>query len=195
MVHDIRAAVSERYAVELTEMDRTQFEEFVSQESTRLEALISQIQSQTELTVIADWRRAHEGADPDTLTLTGLYGQARLAAEETVLASEVWEGYRSPEDEESPESTVNPESMSGMDRWLTEWAIEATPEIVSLAETVWPTQTPRFQVWAEQLLQARAVDRLPLPDSPTHPLVGELTATVQAALDDQARADAARHAR
>lgn len=194
MVHDIRAAVSERYSVELVEMDRTQFEEFVSQEATRLEALIAQVQSQTELSVIADWRTANGGADPDTLTLTGLYGQARLAAEETVLASQVWEGYRSPEDTESPAETVNQEWLSGMEQWRRGWPVEATPEMVALAETLWPGQTPKFLVWGEQLLAARAVDGLPLPEHPRHRLVGELTAQVNAAVADQARADAARRA-
>ncbi|WP_160298502.1 hypothetical protein [Williamsia herbipolensis] len=192
---DVRAAVTERYAREMTDLDRTQFEEFVTSETDRLLTVIAQMQSQTELGVIADWRTRNGGADPDVMTLTGLYNQARMSAEETVLTGELWEGYRSPEDEPTPESTVDPDSMSGMDRWLTEWAIEATPEMVTLAERVWPGQTAQFQVWGEQLLQARAEDRLPIPDGPAHPLTAELTELVNAALARQARADAARHAR
>lgn len=194
MFNDVRAAVTERYALELTDLDRTQFEEFVSQESDRLQTAIAAMQSQTELGVIANWRTAHGGADPDVLTLTGLYNQARMSAEETVLASELWEGYRSPEDSPTPDATEEPE-ISAVDQWQRGWPVEATPELVGLAETTWPGQTTQFLVLAEQLLQARTLDGLPIPSGPTHPLVAELTVLITAAMDAQARADAARHAR
>lgn len=192
---DVRAAVTERYALEMTDLDRTQFEEFVTSETDRLQRAIAQMQSDTELGVIADWRARNGGADPDVLTLTGLYNQARMSAEETVLASELWEGYRSPEDEPTPELTEEPETISAVDQWQRGWPVEAAPEMVGLAETTWPTQTTQFLVWAEQLLQARTLDGLAVPNGPDHPLVAELTVLITAAMDAQARADAARHAR
>ncbi|QGP90653.1 hypothetical protein GKZ92_23390 (plasmid) [Gordonia sp. 135] len=192
MFHDLRTALTERYAQELTQMDRTEFEDFLTAEATRLEAEIAQTQSQTELAAIAAWKNEHGGNDPDVLTTQRLYQQARYAAEETVLAT-LWEGMSSPEDDDDPlDDEPNPDTMTGMQRWLTPWAIEATRETEQLTEQVWPNQTPRFQVWAEQLLQARLTDRLPVPDGPEHPLVPELTAMVDAALADQARADAER---
>ncbi|MFV3116659.1 hypothetical protein [Gordonia amicalis] len=190
MFHDLRTALTERYAQQLTQMDRTEFEDFLTAEATRLEAEIAQTQSQTELATIAAWKNEHGGNDPDVLTTQRLYQQARHSAEETVLAT-LWEGHRSPEDEDQP-IEPNPDTMTGMQRWLTPWAIEATRETEQLTEQVWPDQTPRFQVWAEQLLQARLTDGLAVPDGPKHPLVPELTAMVAAALADQARADAER---
>ena len=179
MFHDLRAAVTERYAQELTEMDRTEFEDFVTRETESLLSQVAQAQSNTEMSVIAAWKTANGGVDPDTLTLAGLYRQARYTAEEVALAT-LWEGYQDPDDREDAPAA----GMSGMDRWLTEFAIEANPEIEDLAEQVWPDQTPRFQVWAEQLLQARVTDGLMLPDGPQHPLVPELTQMVSAALAD-----------
>ena len=192
---DVRAAVTERYALEMTDLDRTQFEEFVTSETDRLQTAIAQMQSQTELGVISAWRARHGGAEPDVMTLSGLYNQVRASAEETVLASELWEGYRSPEDEPTPEPTEEPETTSAVDQWQRGWPVEATPEMVGLAETTWPAQTTQFLVWAEQLLQARTLDGLPIPTGPDHPLVAELTVLITAAIDAQARADAARRAR
>ena len=190
MFHDLRTALTERYAQELTQMDRTQFEDFLTAEVTRLQAEIAQTQSQTELATIAAWKAEHGGNDPDVLTTQRLYQQARYSAEETVLAT-LWEGFSSPEDDQ-PDHEPNPDTLTGMQRWLTQWAIEATPETEQLTERVWPDQTPRFQVYAEQLLQARLTDGLAVPDGPEHPLVAELTATVDAALADRARAAAER---
>lgn len=190
MFHDLRAAVTERYALELSQMDRVEFEDFVTAEATRLESEVAQIQSQTELLAIAAWRSEHGGSDPDVLTVERLYQQARNSAEETVLAT-LWEAYTDPADEDQP-AEVSPDRLTGMQRWLTPWAIEATPEMVALAERVWPDQTPRFQVWGEQLLQARVHDGLAVPDGVGHPLVPELTSMVTAALADQDRADAER---
>ena len=191
MFHDLRTALTERYAQELTQMDRTQFEDFLTAETTRLEAEIAQTQSQTELATIAAWKDQHGGNDPDVLTTQRLYQQARYSAEETALAT-LWEGFSSPEDDDQPDDEPNPDTMTGMQRWLTQWAIEASRETERLTERVWPDQTPRFQVWAEQLLEARLTDGLPVPDGPAHPLVPELTAMVDAALADQDRADAER---
>ena len=190
MFHDLRTALTERYAQELTQMDRMEFEDFVTAEATRLEAEIAQTQSQTELAAIAAWKNEHGGTDPDVETRQRLYQQARYSAEETVLAT-LWEGHRSPEDADQP-AEPNPDTMTGMQRWLTPWAIEATRETEQLTERVWPDQTPQFQVWAEQLLQARLTDGLAVPDGPGHPLVPELTVMVAAALADQDRADAER---
>ena len=191
MFHDLRTALTERYAQELTQMDRTQFEDFLTAEVTRMEAEIAQTQSQTELATIAAWKDQHGGNDPDVLTTQRLYQQARYSAEETVLAT-LWEGHRSPEDDDQP-TEPNPDTMTGMQRWLTPSAIEATRETEQLTERVWPDQTPRFQVYAEQLLQARLTDGLAVPDGPEHPLVPELSAIVDAALADRAR-DAAERA-
>ena len=52
MFHDLRTALTERYAQELTQMDRTQFEDFLTAQVTRLQAEIAQTQSQTELATI-----------------------------------------------------------------------------------------------------------------------------------------------
>lgn len=191
MFHDLRTALTERYAQELTQMDRMEFEDFLTAEATRLEAEIAQTQSQTELATIAAWKNEHGGNDPDVLTTQRLYQQARYSAEETVLAT-LWEGHRSPEDDDQPTES-NPDTMTGMQRWLTPSAIEATRETEQLTERVWPDQTPRFQVYAEQLLQARLTDGLAVPDGPEHPLVPELSAIVDAALADRAR-DAAERA-
>ena len=190
MFHDLRPAVAERYALELSQMDRVEFEDFVTAEATRLEAAVTQMQSQTELLAIAAWRAEHGGSEPDVLTVERLYQRARYSAEETILAT-LWEGYKDPDDEDQP-AEVSPDQLTGMQRWLTPWAIEATPEMVELAERVWPDQTPRFQVWGEQLLQARVNDGLAVPDGSSHPLVPELTAMVAGALADQDRADAER---
>ena len=192
MFHDLRTALTERYAQELTQMDRMEFEDFLTAEATRLEAEIAQTQSQTELAAIAAWKNEHGGNDPDVLTAQRLYQQARYSAEETVLAT-LWEGFSSPEDDDQPDDEPNPDTMTGMQRWLTPSAIEATRETEQLTEQVWPDQTPRFQVYAEQLLQARLTDGLAVPDGPKHPLVPELTAIVDAALADRAR-DAAERA-
>ena len=67
MFHDLRATLTERYAQELTQMDRTQFEDFLTAEVTRMEAEIAQTQSQTELATIAAWKDQHGGNDPDVL--------------------------------------------------------------------------------------------------------------------------------
>ena len=187
MFHDLRTTLTERYAQELTQMDCTQFEDFLAAEATRLEAEIAQTQSQTELATIAAWKTEHAGNDPDVLTTQRLYQQARYSAEETVLAT-LWEGFSSPEDDDQPDDEPNLDTMTAMQRWLTQWAIEATRETEQLTERVWPDQTPRFQVYAEQLLQARLTDGLAVPDGPAHPLVPELTAIVDAALADRARA-------
>ncbi|OCW87524.1 hypothetical protein A8M60_01805 [Nocardia farcinica] len=192
MFHDLRTALTERYAQELTQMDRMEFEDFLTAEATRLEAEIAQTQSQTELAAIAAWKNEHGGNDPDVLTTQRLYQQARYAAEETVLAT-LWEGVSSPEDDDQLDDEPNPDTMTGMQRWLTPSAIEATRETEQLTEQVWPDQTPRFQVYAEQLLQARLTDGLAVPDGPKHPLVPELSAIVDAALADRAR-DAAERA-
>ncbi len=66
---------------------------------------------------------ARGGNDPDVLTTQRLYQQARYSAEETVLAT-LWEGFSSPEDDDQPDDEPNPDTMTGMQRWLTQWAIE-----------------------------------------------------------------------
>ncbi len=66
MFHDLRTALTERYAQELTQMDRTQFEDFLTAEVTRLQAEIAQTQSQTELATIAAWKDQHGGATTRT---------------------------------------------------------------------------------------------------------------------------------
>ena len=184
---NITQAVIDRYRVELaTTMDRTQFETFVNDESQRLEQRAAQLHPNQRATIDQLWRDRHPGQTMTEQDRIDNDHQARRAAVEIALA-ELWEGY-------SPEPH-NPTEVSGtssaMDRWLTDDAVQATPEIQELAEKVWPEETAQFQVWAEELLQARAEDGLRLPQSPQdQPLVSELSAVVHQALLDQERLDA-----
>lgn len=191
MMSDIKQALTERWHQELaTSMDRAQFEDWVTAEADRLETLVAQLLPDREAAEIQTWREQHAGEYPDFLTATGLRTQARTSLVETVLTNEVWEDY-TPEPEQK---AIAEPDQSGMDRWLTEDAELASREMELLAETIWAGRSPKFRVWGEQLLQARAVDGLRLPGESDHELIAELTTTVQTALDEDAHRDAVRAA-
>ena len=181
---DITQAVRDRYRQELAAMPRPEFEDLVIATSERLHQEIATAIPNIEADLLQRWRAEHDGTGPDYLTDVGLRNQARTSATEVTLA-QLWEGYQDPADAETP-AEPDPSSMTAMQRWRTEWAIEADRENERLAETVWPTASVRFLVWAEQLLQAREIDGLPNPAGPDDALVPELTALIEqemAALD------------
>ncbi len=189
---DIKQALTERWHRELAvQLDRPQFEDWVTAEADRLEMLVAQLLPDREAAEIQRWRDQNSGQYPDFLTSTGLRTQARASLVETVLTNEVWEGYTpAPEQQETPQLDLR----SGMDRWLTEDAESASREMERLAEAIWAARSPKFRVWGEHLLQARAIDGLRLPDESDRELIEELTTTVQNALDEDAQRDAVRAA-
>ncbi|SIS21673.1 hypothetical protein SAMN05445060_3807 [Williamsia sterculiae] len=174
---DIRAAVTDRYREELTVMDRIEFEEFVIVETERLRVAVENLRAATEVAVIARWRAANGGRRPETATLAALYAQAQSSAEESVLSRQLGQGRTDVEDGQHS-ATGRRSTATAIQRWNTEFADEATPATVELVERVWPTQSAEFQVWAEDLVQARINDGLEVPDGPEHPLTAELTQVV-----------------
>lgn len=174
---DITQAVRDRYREELAAMPRPEFEDLVIATSERLHQEIATAIPTVEAELMDRWRAEHGGASPDYLTDVGLRNQARASVIEVTLA-QLWEGYQDPADAETP-AEPDPASMTGMQRWRTEFAIEADRHNEALAETLWPEASTRFLVWAEQLLQAREVDGLPNPETPGEALTAELTTLIE----------------
>ena len=180
---EVKAAVHQRYRTELADLDRASYEDFVTDRTAELEQAIAVTTASTEHQVIAAWE-ASMGREADHQERVNLINQARLSAQEIALAN-LWEGYEDPEDralreaeQAQIEQAVAEEramrSLPAMERWKTSAASEAEPEIVRLVEMVWPQQNAAFQVLAEDLLQARGEDRMPLPSGPDDPLAAEL---------------------
>lgn len=193
---DLRDSVIERYRVELEpEMDRAQFEEFVTKEVDRLEAVAAHLHPNQRAVLQELWSKENPEAQMTFAQRTELEHQARRASIEVAL-HHLWEGHNLASDEDRDEEQILPSATSSaMDRWLTPDAEPATLEMQRLAEHVWPNQGSAFQVWGEELLQARAEDGLRLPSGPQdQPLMDELTSMVQRALDDQRQRDEARTA-
>lgn len=189
---DIKSAVRDRWNEELaSSMDRAEFEDWVSSEARRLEEMVARLLPDREAAEIRSWIQANGGTYPDFLTASALRSQAMRSVVESVLTNEVWEGYQSAAT--TPPPAGEEDHRSGMDRWLSENPYEATREMELLAEEIWPDKSVKFRVWGEQLLQARAVDGLSLPQSRLDAIeVAVLTSIVQAALDAQERRDAER---
>jgi hypothetical protein len=180
---EVKAAVHQRYRTELADLDRASYEDFVTDRTAELEQAIAVTTASTEHQVIAAWE-ASMGREADHQERVNLINQARLSAQETALAN-LWEGYQDPEDlalREAEQAQIEQaaaeeramRSLPAMERWKTSAASEAEPEIVRLVEMVWPQQNAAFQVLAEDLLQARREDRMPLPSGPDDPLAAEL---------------------
>ena len=180
---EVKAAVHQRYRTELAEMDRVSYEEMVTARTAELEQTIAVTTASTEHQVIAEWE-ASMGREADHQERVNLINQARLSAQEIALTN-LWEGYQDPEDlalreaEQAQTEQVAAEeramrALPAMQRWKTSVVSEADPEIVRLVEMVWPQQSVAFQVLAEDLLQARSEDRMPLPTGPNDPLAAEL---------------------
>lgn len=180
---EVKAAVHQRYRTELAELDRGSYEDFVTDRTAELEQMIAETTASTEHQVIATWE-ASTGREAGHQERVNLINQARLSAQEITLAN-LWEGYQDPEDlalREAEQASKEQEAaeeqalraLPAMKRWKTSVASEADPEIVRLVETVWPQQSVAFQVLAEDLLQARSEDRMPLPTEPNDPLAAEL---------------------
>lgn len=187
---DIKQEVIDRYRLELAgEMDRTQFETLVLAETERLEVRAAQLHPDQRMRLDQAWQQRHPGQAMTFRDQLEHEQQARQMTLEIVLAE-----LREPMGQDQPTQSDQPSVISSaMDRWLTDEAEAATPQMQALAELVWPQETPEFQVWAEELLQARAEDGLALPTGPAdQPLVNKLSAMVHQALADQARSDALR---
>lgn len=162
-----RDEVTARYAAELTDVDRAEFEDFVSRKTERLTAEFAALQADLE-TQLRDEARARLGRPLEYLETVSMLSQARQRAIEEVR-SQLWEGYAqsSHGDEDDPDQNV-------VD------TIEVSAETEALVERVWPHASPAWQVSAELIVETRIADGLPIPTASGHPL-----ATTLAAMDDQ----------
>jgi len=190
---------------------------FFQTEAMRLEERISQLQIDSQQSVIGQWREAHEGRDPDYLSQVGLINTARAQAEEIVLSQELYELI--PVDQEEvldPETGEWDETNWGRlpegneawavaarrnpDRWQTVFRSDPTEEVETAVETVWPQESLSFQVSMGLLWQARVEDGNPVPAAAAPPrtqpkarraragLIGTMHRDVQAYLAQQATA-------
>lgn len=162
-----RDEVTARYADELTDVDRAEFEDFVSRETERLTAEFAALQADLE-TQLRDEARAQLGRPLEYMETVSVLSQARQRASEEVR-SQLWEGYVPAPlaDEDDPELNV-------VD------TIEVSAETEALVERVWPYASPAWQVSAELIVEMRIADGLPIPTASGHPL-----ATMLAAIVDQ----------
>jgi len=161
---------------EWTEQERAAF---FQTEATRLEERISQLQIDTQQSVIGRWRAAHEGRDPDYLTQVGLINSAREQAEEIVLSQELYEQIPEEEDLLEPVGGEWDEANWGRlpegdeawavaarrnpDRWKTVFRSDPTEDVEAAIEAVWPQESLSFQVSMGLLWQARVEDGKPVP--------------------------------
>ncbi len=162
---------------EWTEQERAAF---FQTEAMRLGERISQLQIDTQQTVIGQWRAAHDGRDPDYLTQVGLINSAREQAEEIVLAQELYE--QIPEEEEDLLEPARGEwdeanwghlpeggeawavaARRNPDRWKTVFRSDPTEDVEAAIEAVWPQESLSFQVSMGLLWQARVEDDKPVP--------------------------------
>lgn len=162
-----RDEVAARYAAELTDVDRAEFEDFVSRETERLTAEFAALQADLE-TQLRDEAWARLGRPLEYMETVSVLSQARERASEEVR-SQHWEGYVPAPlaDEDDPELNV-------VD------TIEVSAETEALVERVWPYASPAWQVSAELIVEMLIADGLPIPTASGHPL-----ATLLAAIVDQ----------
>jgi len=187
MQEQIRLAVTDRLGPEHPELDRAELEELVDAETARLWESAQMVLVEAHTQALTAWNTRHPGQSADFQTLQGLYRLACQTALESAW-TQLWEDYDDPADHHGRISDSAIEAASwaqqpAMMRWQTPHAVQADETIAALVEQVWPQQTPRFQVFAEDLLAARAFDHLPLPTGPDDQLVPPLTALVHAAAD------------
>lgn len=160
-----RDEVTARYAAELTDMDRAEFEDAVSRETERLNAEFAALQADLE-TQLRDEARARLGRPLEYVETVSVLSQARQRAIEEVR-SQLWEGYA-----QSPHGDEDDPELNAAD------TIEVSAETEALVERVWPHASPAWQVSAELILEARIADGLPLPTTSGHPLATTLAAIV-----------------
>lgn len=172
----IREAVHERYATELAETDRAQFEQVVETKTIELEQLYDQEFAETRQRLTTQWQTEHQ-APIGYQEQVELIQRAQQSARETVLAL-LWEGYPPQEETEPP---------TAMQRWETPEATEPTEATEELVAELWPTlaqESVRFRVLASYLLQARQEDDLAVPATPAEPLAAELEALLRQKVDE-----------
>ena len=160
MFHD---EVVIRYARELTDLDRAEFEDFVGAETERLTAEFAALQADLA-TQLRDEVRARLGRPLEYVETVSVLSQARQRAIEEVR-TQLWEGYVPAPlaDEDDPE-------LNAAD------TIEVSAETEALVARVWPYASPAWQVSAELIVEVRIADGLPIPTASWHPLAATLAA-------------------
>ena len=160
-----RDEVIARHAAELTDVDRAEFEDFVSRETERLTAEFAALQTDLE-TQLRDEARALLGRPLEYVETVGVLSQARRRASEEVR-TQLWEGYVP-----APLADEDDLELNAVD------TIEVSAETEALVERVWPYASPAWQVSAELIVEARTADGLPIPTASGHPLATTLAAKV-----------------
>lgn len=160
-----RDEVIARYAAELTDVDRAEFEDFVSRETERLTAEFAALQVDRE-SQLRDEARARLGRPLEYVETVSVLSHAQQRAIEEVR-SQLWEGCEPTHlaGEDDPE-------LDAVD------TIEVSAETEALVERVWPCASPAWQVSAELIVEARIADGLPIPTASGHPLATTLAAMV-----------------
>lgn len=154
-----------RYARELTDLDRAEFEDFVGAETERLTAEFVALQADLE-TQLRDEVRARLGRPLEYVETVSVLSQARQRATEEVR-SQLCEGYVP-----APLADVDDPELNVVD------TIEVSAETEALVERVWPHASPAWQVSAELIVEMRIADGLPIPTASRHPLTTTLAAMV-----------------
>ncbi|WP_185981849.1 hypothetical protein [Skermania sp. ID1734] len=178
----MRESIHERYGAELSALDRTAFEEFVTAKTAELEQQIDQLAQENRIELTRRWE-SENSRQIGYLDQVQVNQQAQQSAYETVMG-QLWEGV------ETTDQAGSVETTPAMQRWDTPEATAPTPEIEDLVGTVWPSQSreTRFRVLAGDLLQARDEDNLPLPTTPDDPLAIELGALLTVRVEEIAAA-------
>nr|EMP14437.1 hypothetical protein ISGA_1390 [Gordonia sp. NB41Y] len=160
-----RDEVTARYADELTDINRAEFEDFVSVETERLSAELMALQADLETRLRAE-AQSMLGRPLEYLETLSVLSRAWQQALEEVR-SQLWE-------------SCAPAPHADEDDWESNAAvaIEVSAETEALVERVWPHASPAWQVSAELIVEARIADGLPIPAAPDHPLVTTLIALV-----------------
>lgn len=154
--------------------------------TSRLDRMAAELADTLAASAITEWTSRH-GQHPDFLTTVGLRETALQNARETVVRQELYDQIPLDEDEERVDfdpplrQPVPANQVPWDQRWKdARYRVDPGERFEALADMVWPAPafSVMFRIKAAYLLIARVEDRLPVPDSPQHPLAAELAPMV-----------------
>lgn len=157
---------------------------FLDQEAARLGRLTAETAAELGEAATAAWTD-RTGEPPDYLTTVGLLNNAKLQAQEQVLAEELYSQIEPEPEPAEAEDEATAVDWGNPDRWRTLRRSEPTAAVTALVAQLWPTRSHLFAIKAEYLIQTRTEDGLEVPQDPTSDLARELADLV----DDDLRAD------
>ncbi|MDS1116381.1 hypothetical protein RD149_21795 [Gordonia westfalica] len=145
------------------------------------------IETQAQV-LIEQWRNENPGQEPEFEDLRRLHQRARMIANE-VLSDQLQESATSLEEPTEEVPADQPDQIrpgSAVHQWIHEnlW-VEASRDSDRLAEELWADKPPAWVVRAASLIEARTIDRLPLPQHRNDPVAREVAAAVEADLSSR----------